>query len=163
MATADSGSGPVSLFGVSDKLQSKVNSFREVIERKKLEVRRVCKEMRSLIKNKEEAIVRALDAIWEEVIAEMEKKKTEAQKENEKIRAHKTEMLRKSKILNPTPKKPKIEISDSIDSLKTEMDIDIPKVRLKWRVEELKNCIIRMCRFEQQILVYNENSPYQLK
>ena len=49
MATADPGSGPVSLFGVSNKLQNKLNSFREVIEMKKLEVKRVSKEMRSLI------------------------------------------------------------------------------------------------------------------
>ena len=37
MATEDPGSGPVSLFGVSNKLQSKVNSFREVIERRSWE------------------------------------------------------------------------------------------------------------------------------
>ena len=64
MATAHPGSGPVSLFGESsNKLQNKVNSFREVIERKKLEVRRVSKEMRSLIEKKEEEIIRELDTI----------------------------------------------------------------------------------------------------
>ena len=85
MATADPGSGPVSLFGVSNKLQSKVNAFREVIEGKKLEVRRVSKEMRSLIERKEEAMIQELNAIWEEVNARMERKKTETQKEIQEI------------------------------------------------------------------------------
>ena len=85
MATADPGSGPVGLFGVSNKLQNKVNSFREVIERKKLEVRRISKEMRSLIEKKEEEIILELDTIWKEMIAKREKKKTETQKRVEEI------------------------------------------------------------------------------
>ena len=89
MATADPGSGPVSLFGVSNKLQSKVNAFREVIEGKKLEVRRVSKEMRSLIERKEEAMIQELNAIWEEVNARMERKKTETEKKIQEIETHK--------------------------------------------------------------------------
>ena len=122
MATADPGSGPVSLFGVNNKLQNKVNSFREMIEGKKLEVRRVSKEMRSLIEKKEESIIQELDTIWEEVNARMEIKRIETQKEIEDIEACKLEMEKKFKKLNPTSK-PKIDISDSIDSVKREMDI----------------------------------------
>ena len=150
MATADPGSGPASLFGVSNKLQNKVNSFREVIERKKSEVRRVSKEMRSLIEKKEEEIIRELDSIWAEVNTRMEKKKTEIQKEIEDIEACKLEMEKKFKKLNPTSK-PKIDIWDSIDSVKREMDIDIPNVKLTWKVGELKDCINIMCRYDQQI------------
>ena len=47
---------------------------------------------------------------------------------------------KKFKKLNPTSK-PKIDISDSIDSVKREMDIDIPNVKLTWRIDELKDCI----------------------
>ena len=85
MATADPGSGPASLFGVSNKLQSKVNSFREMIERKKLEVRRVSKEMRSLIETKEGSIIRELNVIWEEVNTKLERKKIDTQNEIEEI------------------------------------------------------------------------------
>ena len=162
MATADPGSGPVSLFGVSNKLQSKLNSFREMIERKKLEVRRVSKEMISLIEKKEEEIIRELNIIWEEVSTGMDRKKTETQKVIEDIEAYKLEMEKKFKELNPTSK-PKIHISDSIDSVKREMDVDIPNVKLTWRMDELKDCINRMCRYDQQNLVYNEDTRYQLK
>ena len=162
MATADPGSGPASLFGVSNKLQNKVNSFREVIERKKLEVRRVSKEMRSLIEKKEEAIIRELDTIWEEVNARIDKKKTETQKKLETIGEYRKGMENIFRELNPTSI-PFSQISDSIDSVKREMDIDIPNVKLTWRVDELKDCINRMCRCDQQILVYNKDTRYQLK
>ena len=162
MATADPGSGPVSLFGVSNKLQNKLNSFREVIERKKLEVRRVSKEMRSLIEKKEESIIRGLDAIWEEVNARMEKKKTETQKGIRELESKKKEMIEIIRILNPDETQFP-NISQTIERAKEEMDIDIPNVKLTWRVDELKDCINRMCRCDQQILVYNEDTRYQLK
>ena len=162
MATADPGSGPVSLFGVNNKLQSKVNSFREMIERKKLEVRRVSKEMRSLIEKKEEAIIRKLDAIWKEVNKKMENTTTETQKEIEVIETKVKELETLLKKLNQKSE-PKIEIFQSIEAARREMDIDIPNVKLTWRVDELKDCINRMCRCDQKILVYNEDTRYQLK
>ena len=161
MATADPGSGPVSLFGVSNKLQNKVNSFREVIERKKLEVRRVSKEMRSLIEKKEEEIIRELDSIWEEVNDRIEKKKTETKK-LETIGEYRKGMENIFRELNPTSILFS-QISDAIDSVRREMDIDIPNVKLTWRVNKLKDCINRMCRCDQHILVYNEDTRYQLK
>ena len=162
MATADPGSGPASLFGVSNKLQSKVNSFREMIERKKLEVRRVSKEMRILIETKEEEIIRDLDAIWEKVNDGVEKKKAETQGEINKIESHRMEMEKLFEKLSPNSG-PLINISDRLNSVKREMDIDIPNVKLTWRVDELKDCINRMCRCDEQILVYNEDTLYQLK
>ena len=163
MATADPGSGPVSLFGVSNKLQSKVNSFREMIERKKLEVRRVSKEIRSLIEKKEEEIIRELDAIWEEVNTRMEKKKTETQKKIYELESKKKEIDKILLELNPTETQFPLQFSEAIERAKEEMDIDIPNVKLTWRVDELKDCINRMCRCDQQILVYNEDTRYQLK
>ena len=162
MATADPGSGPASLFGVSNKLQSKVNSFREMIERKKLEVRRVSKEMRSLIEKKEESIIRELNAIWEELNAKIERKKSETQKEIEEIETLRKEMERKIRKLKTTSIQ-LTQISEEIDSIKSEMDIDIPDVKLTWRIGELKDCINRMCRCDQQNLVYNKDTRFQLK
>ena len=162
MATADPGSGPASLFGVSNKLQNKMNSFREVIERKKLEVRRVSKEMRSLIEKKEGEIIRELETFWKELNARIEKKKTETQKKLETMEEHRKGMEIIFRELNPNSILFS-QISDAIDSVKREMDIDIPNVKLTWRVDELKDCINRMCRCDQQILVYNENTRYQPK
>ena len=162
MATADPGSGPASLFGVSNKLQSKVNSFREMIERKKLEVRRVSKEMRSLIEKKEEAIIQELNAIWEEVNTRMEKRKTDIQTKIGVLDAKAKEMEQLFTELNPGSG-PLLNISEKLNSVRREMDIDIPNVKLTWRVDELKDCINRMCRCNQQILVYNEDTRYQLK
>ena len=162
MATADPGSGPVSLFGVSNKLQSKVNSFREMIERKKLEVRKVSKEMRSLIEKKEEEIIQELDAIWKEVNTRMEKRKTDIQTKIGVLDAKAKEMEQLFTELNPGSG-PLLNISEKLNSVRREMNIDIPNVKLTWRVDELKDCINRMCRCDQQILVYNEDTRYQLK
>ena len=162
MATADPGSDPVSLFGLSNKLQGKVNLFRELIEKKKLEVRRVSGEMRSLIEKKEEEIIRELDNIWEEVNARMEKKKTETQQvvgELENRKKEIGELLQK--ISQSETEFP--ELSKAIENAKREMDIDIPNVKLTWRVDELKSRIDRMCHCDKQILVYNEDTHYQLK
>ena len=162
MATADPGSGPISLFGVSNKLQNKVNSFREVIERKKLEVRRVSKEMRSLIEKKEEELIRELDTIWEEVNTRMDRKKTETQKYIRELETKKKEMFDILRKFNPTETHFP-QISDAIERAKNEMDIDIPNVKLTKRMDELKDCINRMCCCDQQILAYNEDTRYQLK
>ena len=162
MATEGLGSGPVSLFGVSNKLQSKMNSFREVIERKKLEVRRVSEEMKNLIEKKEEEIIRELDIIWEEMSTRMKWKKTKTQAgiEEAKTTAEKLEKILRT--LNPMLET-KIDILLPVETAKREMDIDIPNVKLTWRVDELKDCINRMCRCEQHILVYNEDTRFRLK
>ena len=118
--------------------------------------------MRSLIEKKEEEIFRELDAIWEEVNSRMEKKKTETQKKLEKMEERRKGMENIFHELNPTSITFS-QFSDTIDSVKREMDIDIPNVKLTWRMDELKDCINRMCRCDQQILVYNEDTRYQLK
>ena len=164
MATADPGSGPVSLFGVSNKLQNKVNSFREVIERKKFDVRRVSKEMRNLIEKKEESIIRELDTIWEEINSRIEKKKTEIQRHIRELESKKKEMVEILRKFNPTETQFP-QVSEAIERAKNEMDIDIPNVKLTWRVDELKDCINRVCRCstDQQIRKYNEDTRYQLE
>ena len=162
MATADLGSGPVSLFGVSKKFQSKVNSFREVIERKKLEVRTVSKEMRRLIEQKEEAIIGELNTIWEEVSARMEKNTSETQTVIGELEDRKKEIEELFQKINQTETEFP-ELSKAIEKAKRKIDIDIPNVKLTWRMDELEDCVNRMCRCDQQNLVYNEDTRYQLK
>ena len=161
MATAFPGSGPASSFGMSNKLQSKMNSFREMIEKKKLEVRKVSREMRSLIEYKEEAIIRVLDTIWKKVNAKMDKN-TNIQTQVGVLETKAKEMEQIFKELKPRSG-PLFDISEKLNSLKGEMDFDIPNVKLTWKTDELEDCINRMCRCDQQILVYNENTRFQLK
>ena len=161
MATADPGSDSVSLFGGGDKLQSQMTSFREAIERKKLEVRRVSEEMRSLIEKKEEEIIGELDTIWEEVNIRMEKKIV-TQEDIREFESKKKEIDQILRRLNPNVTQFS-QFSEAIESAKREIDKSIPNVKLTWRVDELKDCINRMCRCDQQILVYNEDTWYQLK
>ena len=139
-----------------------MNSFREVIERKKLEIRRVSKEMRSLIEKKEEEIIRELDAVWEEVNTGIVKKKTEIQRDIRELESKKKEIDKIIRKLDPTETQFP-QFSETIERAKNKLDIDIPNVKLKWRVDELKDCINRMCLCVQQILVYNEDTRYQLK
>ena len=86
----------------------------------------------------------------------------ETHKKLETIEEYRKGMENIFRELNPTSS-PFSQISDAIDSVKREMDIDIPNVKLTWRVDELKDCINRMCQCDQQILVYNEDTRYQLK
>ena len=171
MATSSPGSGPVSLFPVNNKLQNKVNLLREVIDRKKLEVRRVSKEMRDLIEKKEEQTIRELEAIWEQVNVRIQNEKKETQKAIEEIKIHHNEMKKsfekmenlfkgKNQSLDPFTLP---QISEKIDSVKREMDISIPYVKVTWRIDELKEAITRMCRCEEQIISYKEGTPHQLK
>ena len=171
MATSSPGSGPASLFPVSNKLKNKVNLLREVIDRKKLEVRRVSKEMRDLIEKKEEQTIRELEAIWEQVNVRIENEEKETQKLIEEINMQNSEMqkiyekmenLFKGKNQSLTPLT-LLQISEKIDSLKREMDISIPYVKVTWRIDELKGAITRMCRCGEQIISYKEGTPYQLK
>ena len=78
MATSEELPIPASAFPVNNKLQRKVNVFKEVIESEKTEVRRIGREMRGAISRKEEEVIRELDAVWESVNAQIEKKKRDS-------------------------------------------------------------------------------------
>ena len=80
MAEADSGSGPVSLFSVSNKLQARMNLLKEAIENRKLEVKRIGGEMRCLIAKKENEILEELDSIWDEANTRIDRKREDVLK-----------------------------------------------------------------------------------
>ena len=58
---------------------------------------------------------------------------------------------------------PMIEIPQRIESVQKEMDIEIPFVKLTWRVNELRDSIHRLCSCSKQIVKYSEDTPVQLK
>ena len=89
MATKYVLSAPVTAFPESEKLQRKVNVFREVIESEKMIVRRIGREMREVISRKEEEVIRELDAIWDSVsvrIVEKKQKIEEIEKRDQEMR-----------------------------------------------------------------------------
>ena len=129
MASAD----PVNLIPSSEKLEKKLNLLKRVIDEKKLEVNQVRDEMKQLIDLKEEEVLRELDVIWEEVNERKEKKRQEIEKNVKDIK------------LNPTAI-PTLEFTESFESVQKEMDIEIPFVKLTWRVDELRDSIHTLCR-----------------
>ena len=166
MAEADSGSGPVSLFPVSNKLQARMNLLKEVIESQKLEVRRIGGEMRSLIAKKENEILEELDSIWDEANARIDGKREEVQKKFEEIKKRNFEMSKNfdemkklfeemNQTLPPLP-----QISEAVESAKRELDISIPYLNLSWRLDALRESINRMCYVEQ--VFKEEATPFQL-
>ena len=167
MAEADPGSGPVSLFPVSNELQARMNVLKEAIESQKLEVRRIGGEMRSLIEKKENEIIKELDSIWDEANARIDRKKGEVQKKIEEIENSNKEMMKNydkmtnllremNQILPPLP-----QISEAVESAKRELDINIPYLNLSWRVDVLRENIDRMCRVE--LAFREEATPFQMK
>ena len=137
--------GPVSLFAVDNKLQSKINTFREVIDDKKMEVIRISNEMKKLLERKEKEIIRELDAIWDAINHKVDQKKKDIHKSIVDIEKHKKEMEKHFEKLNPASR-PKLEISEAIKTLKMELDVEIPNVKLELKIDQLKHCIDDMCR-----------------
>ena len=168
MATADSGSGPVSLFPVNNKLQARMNLLKEVIASQKLEVRRIREEMIRLIEKKENEITKELDSIWDEANARIGKKKEEIQKKIEKIEKRIDEMKKsydEMKMLleqmNQTlPPHSLPHVSEAVESAKRELDISIPYLNLSWRVDALRESINKMCCVEH--VFREETTPFQL-
>ena len=159
MATRAKVSGPTIPFPRNNKLQNKINLLGEVIEREKMEVRKIGKKMRDLIERKENEVIKELEAIWEGVRIKIENEKKEAQKTIDAIETHAQEissLLKKSKHTQS----PQLltEIDKEMESVR-DIDIPIPYVQLTWRLDELRESINAMCRCEQEFL----EESHQLK
>ena len=156
MAEADPGSGLVSIFPVNDKLQARMYVLKDAIESQKLEVRKIGGEMKSLIEEKENEIIKELDYIWDDTNTRVDREKEEVQKKIKEIRKRYQEMNQlfeqMDRKLPPLP-----QISEAVDSVKSELDISIPQINLSWRDNVLKEGINRMCRVEQ---VYKEEGTH---
>ena len=161
MAEADSGSGPVSVFPVSDKLQARMNLLKEAIENQKLEVKRIGGEMISLVAKKENEIIKELNSIWDETNARINREKEKVQKNIEEIQKRTKEMMKSyyennqifeqmDQSLLPLP-----QFFEAVETAKSEFHISIPHLNLSWRVDALRESINTMCHVE---LVFREES-----
>ena len=151
-----------SLSPVSNKIQDRMNVLKEVIESKKSLVRRVAKEMKTRIDNRTMDILKNLDAVWENVNTLVTRKRDEMEKTVAELNRHKAEMETLFKQHNQHPSL-LTQISESIGSMRQELDLDIPFVSLTWRLSELRDCIDGMCVCETKDVKLRNNMPISLK
>ncbi|KAI6647122.1 hypothetical protein LOD99_8859 [Oopsacas minuta] len=153
-------SGPDSLMPVSNKLQDRMNILRDMIDSKKTLVRNVGEEMKQLIEQKTQLILRELEAIWDEANQRMNQKKDEIHKKIGELNKHRAEMGKIFKDLNEIPCFD--QINESIESVKRGINIDIPYVNLKWKINELRESIDTLCTCEQRIVNCWESNRVQI-
>ena len=165
MATAstheDPTDTPVSLMPVSNKLQDRMDTLRDVIDSKKSLVRLVSEEMKQLIEQKAQMIISELEAIWEDTNQRLKLKRDEVHRKIQDLNKLKMKMEIILKELGQTPRFNQID--EQIESVKREMDIDIPFVKLNWKVEQLRDDINTLCSCEQRIVKFGEDIPIPLK
>ena len=152
---------PVSLMPVSNKLQDRMDTLRDVIDSKKSLVRLVSEEMKQLIEQKAQMIISELEAIWEDTNQRLKLKRDEIHRKIQDLNKLKMKMEIILKELGQTPRFNQID--EQIESVKREMDIDIPFVKLNWRVEQLRDNINTFCNCEQRIVKFGEDIPIPLK
>ena len=161
-ANGNVGPGHASLVPVSNKLQDRMNALREVIDRHKREVLRVSGEMKQLIEDRAQLVIRELEGIWDQANTRMNNKREEVNRKIEEINKHKKKMEIIFKDLSPTLS-PFGEIDKAINSVRREMVTDIPYVKLSWRASELRESIQRLCTCEQLNVTYREDTNVRVK
>ena len=161
-ANGNAAPGPASSVPVSNKLQDKMNALREVIDRHKREVLRVSGEMKQLIEDRAQLVIRELEGIWVQANTRMNNKREEVNRKIEEINKRKKKMEELLKDLSPTVS-PFGEIDKAINSVRREMDIDIPYVKLSWRASELRESIQGLCTWEQLNVTYREDTNVRVK
>ena len=150
-----------SLSPVSNRLQERMNVLKEVIENKKSLVRRVAQEMKTRIDDRTMDILKDLDAVWENVNTLVTGKRDEMEKTITEITRHKAEIEALFKRHNQHPSQ--TQVSESIGSMRQELDVDIPFVSLTWRLSELRDCIDGMCVCETKDVKLRNDIPISLK
>ena len=150
-----------SLSPVSNKLQERMNVLKEVIENKKSLVRRVAQEMKTRIDNRTMDILKDLDAVWENVNTLVTGKRDEMVKTIAELNRHKAEIEKLFKRHNQHPSQ--TQLSESISSMRQELDVDIPFVSLTWRLSELRDCVDGMCVCETKDVKLRKDIPISLK
>ena len=146
-----------------NKLEDKMNILREVIDTNKSMVLRVSAEMKQLIDEKSQLIIRQLDAIWDEANHRLNQKREEVNKKIEKINKCKAEMKELFASLPPTLPIFLEQIPEAIESVRREMDMNVPHVKLSWRVNELRESIEGMCVCEDRVVKFGDDIPIALK
>ena len=108
--------------------------------------------MKQLIKDRAQLVIRELEGIWDQANNRMNNKREEVNRKIEEIIKLKKKIEIIFKDLSPT------EIDKVINSVRREMDTDIPYVKLSWRVSELRESIQRLCTCEQFNVTYREDN-----
>ena len=146
-----------------NKLEDKMNSLREVIDSNKSMVLKVSEEMKQLIDEKSQLIIRELEAIWDEANRRLNQKREEVNEKIEKINEHKSKMKELFDSLPPVLPSFLEKIPEAIESVRREMNIEIPYVKLSLRVNELRKCIEGMCVCEDRVVKFGDDIPIALK
>ena len=128
---------------VSGKFDNKINLFRQNIDENKAEVNRIREEMKQLIDKKSDELLRELEGVWEKV-NEKEKKREELDQNLRDLREHQKAMEDLFRKMNPSFTQ-MTEVSERIETVKKEMDTEIPVVKLNWKLNALKDSINDMC------------------
>ena len=146
-----------------NKLEDKMNTLREVIDSNKSMVLKVSEEMKQLIDEKSQLIIRELVAIWDEANRRLNQKREEVNEKIEKINEHKSKMKELFDSLPPVLPSFLEKIPEAIESVRREMNIEVPYVKLSWRVNELRKCIEGMCVCEDRVVKFGDDIPIALK
>ena len=151
MATADVNptEGPA-----RNKLEDKLITLREVIDRNKSVVVRVCEEMKQLIDEKSQQIIIQLEVIWDEAYKCLNQKREEIDINIKRINKYQRKMKAVFASLHPTL---------PIETVRREVNIDVPYVKLSWRLHELRKCIEEMCVCEDRVVKFGDYIPIALQ
>ena len=139
-----------------NNLEDKMSILREVIDSNKSIVLRVSEEMKQLI-------LRQLEAIWDEANHRLNQKREEVNRKIEKINRCKSEMQELFDSLPPTLPSFLEQIPEAIESVRREVNIDVPYVKLSWRVDELRKCVEGMCICENRVVKFGDDIPIALE
>ena len=146
-----------------NNLEDKMSILREVIDSNKSIVLRVSEEMKQLIDEKSQMILRQLEAIWDEANHRLNQKREEVNRKIEKINRCKSEMQELFESLPPTLPSFLEQIPEAIESVRREVNIDVPYVKLSWRVDELRKCVEGMCVCEDRVVKFGDYIPIALE
>ena len=146
-----------------NNLEDKMSILREVIDSNKSIVLRVSEEMKQLIDEKSQLILRQLEAIWDEANHRLNQKREEVNRKIEKINKCKSEMQELFDSLPPTLPSFLEQIPEAIESVRREVNIDVPYVKLSWRVNELRKCVEGMCVCEDRVVKFRDDIPIALE
>ena len=142
------------LNSLSEQIDNKMDLFKQNIKKNKAEVTRITEEMKQLLDKKSDALLKELDNILKKV-NDKEKKLKEDDHNIKEIRDYQEAMEDLFRKMDPSFTQ-MTEVSERIETVKKEMDTEIPVVKLNWKLNALRNSINNMCCCNVQEI---QNSP----
>ena len=131
------------LISLSEKIDDEMKLFRKNINKYKAEVIRITEEMKHLIDKKSDELLKELDDVLKEV-NKKKKKKSKVVQNLKEIQEHQKAM--KDLLCKMDPSFTLMtEVSEKVETIKKEIDTEIPVVKLIWKVNALRDSINNMC------------------